>query len=134
MQREIYIGDGNGLGIGSLNPAFEFLDDTEGSAKTKPSITEIGHGWYKFSVTYGTDPFDVDVVVGSIDIGVDRTDVMRYYPIRIALSDFAPLIITNNQRTSITNGVQEILEEDGSTVILTITPGLTGTNATRTPS
>ncbi len=134
MQREIYVGDGNGAPITGLSLTFEFLDDTDGGGKSKPSISEISHGWYKYSIIYGTDPFDVDVVVGTIDIGVDRTDVMRYYPIRIALTDFAPLIITNNQRTSITNGVQEILESDGSTVILTITPGLTGDEATRTPS
>ena len=60
MTYKIYIADGAGPLTG-LSPTWEHLLSMAGVDKSgsAPSITEIGGGWYKFSLTYGTAPLDV---------------------------------------------------------------------------
>jgi len=64
--------------------------DKSGSA---PAITEIGGGWYKFSATYGTIPFDAGDLVGVIDADKDGDNSLgnaeRYIPVEIRLDFYA---------------------------------------------
>ncbi len=64
--------------------------DKSGSA---PAITEIGGGWYKFSATYGTAPFDAGDLVGVIDADKDGDNSLgnaeRYIPVEVRLDFYA---------------------------------------------
>ena len=65
--------DGQPLTGASAQMEFESLKTLSGVDKSgsAPSISEIGGGWYKFSASYGSVPFDAGDIVGVID--VDRT-------------------------------------------------------------
>jgi hypothetical protein len=64
--------------------------DKSGSA---PAISEIGGGWYKFSATYGTAPFDAGDLVGVIDADKDGDNSLgnaeRYIPVEVRLDFYA---------------------------------------------
>ena len=94
------------------------LDGTDKSASA-PTITEVGGGWYKFSVTYGTAPFDVDELVGVIDCSATLGDNERYIPVTLSLRDFAHDRLTNTAtyNYSATNPVETIKGDDGADLI-----------------
>lgn len=81
----IYISD-NGLAKTGLTPTFQtLLNVDDGSAFTPPTITEIGGGWYKFSVALV--PFEH--IVGVVDAGsalVNNSE--RFIPVDARYSDF----------------------------------------------
>lgn len=64
--------------------------DKSGSA---PTISEIGGGWYKFSITYGTAPFDAGDLVGVIDTDKNGSNGLlnteRYIPVEVQLDFYA---------------------------------------------
>ncbi len=74
-----------------LTPGWEYLHALDGTDKSgsAPAISEIGGGWYKFLLTYGTAPFDVDDLRGSIDADAGLVNYERYIPITISLNDLA---------------------------------------------
>ncbi len=87
--------DGSPLAGAAGQMAFESLEtlgrvDKSGSA---PSISEIGGGWYKFSVTYGTAPFDAGDLIGVIDADANGTNGLgnaeRYVPVEVRLDFYA---------------------------------------------
>jgi len=86
---------GSGLigAAGEMN--FEFLKTLAGVDKSAsaPVISEIGGGWYKFPVAYGTDPFDAGDLVGVIDVdknGMNElSDAERYIPVEVRLDFYA---------------------------------------------
>ena len=68
--------------------------DKNGSA---PSISEIAGGWYKFSVAYGTAPFDAGDLVGVLDADKNGTnglpDSERYIPVSpLAIKKLPPCL------------------------------------------
>jgi hypothetical protein len=74
---------------------FEFLKTLDGTDKSAsaPLISEIGGGWYKFPVAYGSAPFDAGDLVGVIDADKDGTNGLsnaeRYIPVEIRLDFYA---------------------------------------------
>lgn len=97
------------------------MDGTDKSGSA-PAISEIAGGWYKFSLSYGTAPWDVAELVGVIDAGSGILDAQRYIPVAISLRDLAFAILTNKQQQTIATGLIEILEDDGSTLLVKLTP------------
>ena len=57
--------DGGPLTGGAVQMEFESLRTIDGTDKSAgaPSISEIGDGWYKFGMAYGTAPFDAGDLV-----------------------------------------------------------------------
>jgi len=87
--------DGEPLTGASAQMDFESLDTLAGVDKSgsAPAISEIGGGWYKFSIAYGTAPFDAGDLVGVIDAdksGVNSlANVERYIPVEVRLDFYA---------------------------------------------
>ena len=83
--------DGTPLTGASAEMEFDYLltvsDGTDKSGDAT-AISEIGGGWYKFSVTYGTTPFTEDLV-GLIDADKDGDNALgneeRYIPVEVRL-------------------------------------------------
>lgn len=91
-----YVANG-GAGLSGAAGQIDFemlklLDGTDKSAAA-PAISEIGGGWYKFGVAYGSAPFDGGDLVGVIDAdknGVNGlTDAERYIPVEVRLDFYA---------------------------------------------
>lgn len=74
---------------------FESLKTLGGVDKisSAPAVSEIGDGWYKFNVAYGTAPFDAGDLVGVIDADKDGDNSManaeRYIPVEVRLDFYA---------------------------------------------
>ena len=87
--------DGVPLAGAAAEMEFESLKTLAGVDKSgsAPAITEIGGGWYKFSVTYGTVPFDAGDLVGVIDADKDGDNGLgnaeRYIPVEVRLDFYA---------------------------------------------
>ena len=82
MLYQVYFAD-NGAPKTGLAPRWEHLltaqngTDKSGSA---PAITELGGGYYKFDITFGTAPWDVigEDLLGVVDGGSALAEVERY--------------------------------------------------------
>ncbi|MCK5563803.1 MAG: hypothetical protein KAJ07_01035 [Planctomycetes bacterium] len=87
--------DGTGLTGAAGEMEFESLKSLAGVDKSgsAPAISEIGDGWYKFSVAYGTVPFDAGDLVGVIDADKDGDNRLanaeRYIPVEVRLDFYA---------------------------------------------
>ena len=87
--------DGSPLTGAAAEMEFESLTTLAGVDKSgsAPAITEIGGGWYKFSATYGTVPFDAGDLVGVIDADKDGDNSLgnaeRYIPVEVRLDFYA---------------------------------------------
>ncbi len=87
--------DGSPLTSAAAQMEFESLRTLAGVDKSgaAPSISEIGGGWYKFSVTYGTAPFDAGDLIGVIDSDKNGTNGLanaeRYVPVEVRLDFYA---------------------------------------------
>ncbi len=87
--------DGSPLTGAAAEMEFESLKTLAGVDKSGsgPAITEIGGGWYKFSATYGTAPFDAGDLVGVIDADKDGDNGLgnaeRYIPVEVRLDFYA---------------------------------------------
>ena len=87
--------DGAPLTGAAAEMEFESLKTLDGTDKSgsAPAITEIGGGWYKFSATYGTAPFDAGDLVGVIDADKDGDNSLgnaeRYIPVEVRLDFYA---------------------------------------------
>ncbi|HIJ67723.1 MAG TPA: hypothetical protein HPP51_05505 [Planctomycetes bacterium] len=115
--------DGAPLTGASAEMDFEtlaLLDGTDKSASA-PAISEIGGGWYKFSVAYGTAPFDAGDLVGVIDADKDGdnnlADSERYIPVDIRLDHYALKRLVNKSSQNKTSGDVSIKDADGNTVL-----------------
>ena len=87
--------DGTGLTGAAGEMEFESLKTLPGIDKSgsAPAISEIGDGWYKFSVAYGTAPFDAGDLVCVIDADKDGDNGLanaeRYIPVEVRLDFYA---------------------------------------------
>lgn len=107
--------------------SLKLLDGTDKSASA-PAISEIGGGWYKFGVAYGTAPFDGGDLVGVIDADKDGDNVLtsaeRYIPVEVRLDFYGLLRLVNKMSQDKLTGDMLIKDESNNTILkLGITDG-----------
>lgn len=109
---------------------FEDLRTLVGADKSTsaPAINEIGGGWYKFSVAYGTAPFDAGDLVGVIDADKDGSNGLlnteRYIPVEVRLDFYGLARLVNKMSQSKTSGDMLLKDDNGNTILkLGITDG-----------
>lgn len=122
--------DGQPLTGAAAKMNFESLNLLDGTDKSgsAPTISEIGGGWYKFSVAYGTAPFDAGDLVGVIDADKDGDNSLmsaeRYIPIEVRLDFYALMRSVNKMSQDKTTGDMIIKDGSGNTILkLDITDG-----------
>jgi hypothetical protein len=109
---------------------FESLKTLAGSDKSgdAPTISEVGSGWYKFSVAYGTVPFDAGDLVALIDADKNGSNklanVERYIPVEVRLDFYALMRLVNKMSQNKSTGDMAIKNAGGNTILqLGITDG-----------
>jgi len=122
--------DGEPLTGVSAQMDFESLKTLAGADKSDsaPTISEIGGGWYKFSVAYETAPFDAGDVVGVIDADKNGSNNLsnaeRYIPVEIRLDFYALMRLVNKMSQNKSTGDMAIKDSSGNTILaLAITDG-----------
>ncbi len=115
--------DGEPLTGAAVQMDFESLKtlasvDKSGSA---PTISEIGDGWYKFSVAYGTAPFDAGDLVGVVDADKNGNNNLanaeRYIPIEVRLDFYALMRLVNKMSQNKSTGDMKIKDSSGNTIL-----------------
>ena len=113
---------------GQMN--FESLKTLGGTDKSAsgPSISEIGGGWYKFSIAYGAEPFDASDLVGVIDADKNGNNSLanaeRYVPVEVRLDFYALARLVNEMSQDKLTGDMSIKDGSGNTILqLAITDG-----------
>lgn len=102
---------------------FEDLRTLAGADKSAsaPAINEVGSGWYKFSVAYGTDPFDAGDLVGVIDADKNGVNGLlnteRYIPVEVRLDFYALARLVNRMSQSKTSGDMLLKDGSGNTIL-----------------
>lgn len=115
--------DGQPLTGASAEMNFESLKKLDGTDKSgsAPSISEIGGGWYKFSVAYGTAPFDAGDLIGVIDADKDGNNNLanaeRYIPVEVRLDFYAFARLINKSSQDKTTGDVSIEDASGNTIL-----------------
>jgi hypothetical protein len=124
--------DGEPLTGASAQMEFESLKTLGGTDKSAaaPSISEVGGGWYKFSVSYGTSPFDGGDIVGVIDADKDEAgglaNAERYIPVEVRLDFYALARLVNKMSQDKLTGDMLIKNDAGAAILkLGITDGET---------
>jgi hypothetical protein len=109
---------------------FESLKTLAGADKSgsAPTISEIGGGWYKFGVAYGTAPLDAGDLVGVVDADKNGNNNLanaeRYIPIEVRLDFYALLRLVNKMSQDKNTGDMAIKDSSGNTILeLSITDG-----------
>ncbi|KPL25545.1 MAG: hypothetical protein AMJ75_00645 [Phycisphaerae bacterium SM1_79] len=122
--------DGEPLTDAATEMDFEGLKTLAGVDKSSgaPTISEIGNGWYKFCVAYGTTPFDAGDLVGVVDADKDGDNNLanaeRYIPIEVRLDFYALMRLVNKMSQDKITGDMVIKDSSNSTVLkLGITDG-----------
>jgi hypothetical protein len=122
--------DGAPLTGAAAQMEFEHLRTLNGMDKSgsSPSVSEIGGGWYRFSVAYGTAPFDAGDLVGVIDADKNGSnglsDHERYIPVEVRLDFYGLMRLVNKMSQSKVSGDMEIKDASGNTILkLDITDG-----------
>ena len=122
--------DGEPLTDAAAQMDFESLKTLAGTDKSggAPTISEIGGGWYKFSVAYKTAPFDAGDLVGVIDADKNGNNNLanaeRYIPVEIRLDFYALIRLVNKMNQNKTTGDMLIKDSSGNTILkLSITDG-----------
>ncbi|MHC4088164.1 MAG: hypothetical protein ACYSU5_23605 [Planctomycetota bacterium] len=102
---------------------FESLKTLAGTDKSgsAPTVSEIGDGWYKFSVAYGTTPFDSGDLVGVVDADKNGNNNLanaeRYIPIEVRLDFYALMRLVNKMSQNKSTGDMEIKDSSGNTIL-----------------
>jgi hypothetical protein len=122
--------DGEPLTSAAAQMDFESLKTLGGSDKSgdAPTISEIGGGWYKFSVAYGTAPFDVGDLVAVLDADKNGNNSLanseRYIPVEVRLDFYALMRLVNKMSQNKSTGDMAIKDAGGNTILqLGITDG-----------
>lgn len=122
--------DGEPLIGAAAQMDFESLKTLAGTDKSgsAPTISEIGGGWYKFNVAFGTAPFDAGDLVGVIDADKDGNNNLanaeRYIPVETRLDFYALMRLVNKMNQSKTTGDMLIKDCSDNTILkLSITDG-----------
>jgi hypothetical protein len=115
--------DGEPLTGAAAQMDFESLKTLTGADKSgsAPTISEIGDGWYKFSVAYGTAPFDAGDLVGVVDADKNGENSLanaeRYIPIEVRLDFYALMRLVNKMSQNKSTGDMEIKDSSGNTIL-----------------
>lgn len=115
--------DGQPLTGASTEMNFECLTTIDGGDKSlsAPTISEIDVGWYKFSVAYGTVPFDEGDLVGVINAdkdGVnDLANVEKYIPVEVRLDFYALSRLVSNMSQDKFTGDMLLKNDSGDTIL-----------------
>lgn len=115
--------DGEPLTGAAAQMDFESLKTLAGTDKfgSASTISEIGDGWYKFSVAYGTAPFDAGDLVGVIDADKNGNNNLanaeRYVPIEVRLDFYALMRLVNKMSQNKSTGDMEIKDSSGNTIL-----------------
>jgi hypothetical protein len=122
--------DGEPLTNAAAQMDFESLKTLSGTDKSSsaPTISEIGNGWYKFGVAYGTAPFDAGDLVGVVDADKDGENSLanaeRYVPIEVRLDFYGLMRLVNKMSQDKITGDMAIKDSSDNTVLkLGITDG-----------
>jgi len=122
--------DGEPLAGAAGQMGFESLKTSAGVDKSAsaPAISEIGGGWYKIAVAYGTAPFDGGDLVGVIDADTNGANGLanaeRYIPIEVRLDFYGLWRLVGRMSQSKLNGDMLIQDGSGNTILkLGITDG-----------
>jgi hypothetical protein len=125
--------DGQPLAGASSEMDFESFKTIGGVDKSlsAPTISEIGGGWYKFSVAYGTVPFDEGDLIGVINADKDEVNdlanVEKYIPVEVRLDFYAlSRLVSNMSQDKLTGDM--LLKNDSGDTILKL--GITDSDAT----
>ncbi len=119
-----------------LTPTWNSLRAIDGTDKSgdAPAITPIGSGWYKWEIVYGTTPFDVMQLVGTIDGGSALINHERYKPVVMTIRDLALTRQVNIVTFDKTNKVEVTRNDADDADELTETISEAAGIETRTPS
>jgi hypothetical protein len=115
--------DGEPLAGASAEMNFESLKKLDGTDKSgdAPSISEIGGGWYKFSVAYGSAPFDADDLIGVIDADKDGDNNLanseRYIPVEVRLDYYSLMRLVNKMSQDKLTGDMFVKDAGGNTIL-----------------
>lgn len=115
--------DGQPLTGAAAEMNFEHLKTIGGTDKSSsaPAISEIGGGWYKFSVAYGIAPFDAGDLVGVIDADKDGDNGLanaeRFIPVEVRLDFYALARSVYKMSQDKLTGDMEIKDSGGSTIL-----------------
>jgi len=115
--------DGEPLTGAAPQMDFESLKTLAGTDKSgsAPTVSEIGGGWYKFSVAYGTAPFDSGDLVGVVDADKNGNNNLanteRYIPIEVRLDFYAMMRLVNKMSQNKNTGDMEIKDSSGNTIL-----------------
>ena len=115
--------DGSALTGAAAQMEFESLKLLDGTDKSgsSPAISEIGGGWYKFPVAYGTAPFDAGDLVGVIDADKNGTNNLanseRYIPVEVRLDYYALMRSVNKMSQDKLTGDMSIKDASGNTIL-----------------
>lgn len=122
--------DGEPLTNAADQMDFESLKTLAGVDKSSsaPTISEIGGGWYKFSVAYGTAPFDAGDLVGVVDADKDGENSLanaeRYIPVEVRLDFYGLVRLVNKMSQNKITGDMAIKDYSDNTILeLSITDG-----------
>ena len=122
--------DGEPLTNAAAEMDFESLMTLAGVDKSSsaPTISEIGGGWYKFSVAYGTAPFDAGDLVETVDVdkdgGNNLANAERYIPIEVRLDFYALMRLVNKMSQDKITGCMVIKNSSDNAILkLSITDG-----------
>jgi hypothetical protein len=122
--------DGEPLTGAAAQMDFESLKTLAGTDKSgsAPTISEIGGGWYKFGVAYGTAPFDAGDLMGVVDADKNGNNNLanaeRYIPIEVRLDFYSLMRLVNKMSQSKNTGDMAIKDSSGNTILeLSITDG-----------
>jgi hypothetical protein len=122
--------DGEPLTGAAAQMDFESLKTLAGTDKSgsAPTISEIGGGWYKFSVAYGTAPLDAGDLVGVVDADKNGNNNLanaeRYIPVEVRLDFYALLRLVNKMSQDKNTGDMAIKDSSGNTILeLSVTDG-----------
>ncbi len=115
--------DGEPLTGAAAQMDFESLKTLAGTDKSgsAPTISEIGGGWYKFGVAYGTAPFDAGDLMGVVDADKNGNNNLanaeRYIPIEVRLDFYALMRLVNKMSQNKSTGDMEIKDSSGNTIL-----------------
>ncbi|GAJ07921.1 unnamed protein product [marine sediment metagenome] len=115
--------DGEPLTGAAAEMNFESLKTLSGTDKSgsAPSINETGGGWYKFSIAYGTAPFDAGDLVGVIDADKDGDNKLanaeRYIPVEVRLDFYSLMRLVNKMSQDKATGDMSVKDSAGDTIL-----------------
>lgn len=115
--------DGEPLNNAATEMDFEGLKTLAAVDKlsSAPTISEIGNGWYKFCVAYGTAPFDAGDLVGVVDADKEGENNLanaeRYIPVEVRLDFYGLMRLVNKMSQDKITGDMAVKDSSDNTIL-----------------